>query len=169
MTGGKPRVKKGMPSWIKAIPESQAHGSGTYQKRLWRLLSDFTRIRDFHSFGGVCVATGAKIGHWSEGNAGHFNSYSVCNGMYKFCEDNIHLQSASSNSWGGMEVGHAFARELCRRYGENAVWNIECDNKLYQGTNITNTMVIEKMRDIIQKMGELKEQPEYYQRVISLL
>ena len=164
----KPAKKKGMPAWIKAIPESQAHGSGTYQKRLWRLVSDFVRIRDFHSFQGRCVATGAKIGHWRDGNAGHYKSYSVCNGMFKFDESNIHLQSAQSNAWGGMDIGHNFAEELNRR-NKDSVWGIECDNRLYQNTNITTTMVIEKMRDILSKMKDLPEKPEYYARVLLLL
>lgn len=157
-----------LEKWIKAIPESQAHGSGTLQKRLWRLVSDYVRIRDWYKYGGKCVATGEHIGHWREGNAGHYKSYSVCNGMFKFDESNVHLQTARSNSWGGMEIGHAFAEELNKRY-ENAVWKIEANNNLHRGEKPTDTKVKEKMRDILVKIGELKEKPPYYQRVISLM
>lgn len=57
-------------AWIKAIPPSTSHGTGTLQKRLWRLVSDFVRIRDWYKYG-TCVATGVKIENWRSGDAGH--------------------------------------------------------------------------------------------------
>ena len=165
MTGGVKRKTPLQEAWVKAIPYSANHGAGI-QKKLWRLISDYVRIRDWYKYG-VCVATGVRIEHWKEGHAGHFKAYSKCNGMFKFDERNVHLQSPRSNSWGGYEDWIAYENELLKRYEyglpEIDKWNLEL-----QGTNITNTMVIEKMRDIIQKMGELKEKPEYYERVISL-
>ena len=157
-----------LPAWVKSIPESSAHGSGTYQKRLWRLVSDTVRIRDFYSFKGRCVATEAILGDWRGGNAGHWKSYSCCNGMYKFDPENIHLQSASSNSWGGMEIGHAMGEEIKRRHGKNALKNIEKHNRETE-LKITDSMVIEKIRDILEKMKDLPEQPKYYPRVMELL
>ena len=50
------KKSRSLPTWLKAIPESKAHGAGTYQKRLWRLTSDYVRIRDWYEYG-VCAAT----------------------------------------------------------------------------------------------------------------
>src|SRR6185503_4390177 len=44
------KVPRGTPAWVKAIPMGK-HGSGHLQKRLWRLKSDFVRIRDWIAFG----------------------------------------------------------------------------------------------------------------------
>lgn len=155
-----------IPKWIKAIPESQAHGSGTLQKRLWKLVSDFVRIRDWHKHK-TCVATGKYISRWQDGQAGHFKAYSSCNGMFKFDERNIYMQSAQSNSWGGYEDWIKYETELLRRNGyglpEITEWNLE-----HKGEKPTDSKVIEKMEDILEKMKALNEQPDYYKRVMSL-
>lgn len=167
----KPRIKANKPqleAWIKAIPESQSHGSGTLQKRLWRLTSDFVRIRDWYRFDGRCIATGVKIGHWSEGQAGHFKAYSVCRGIYKFCTDNIHLQSEVSNKWNNSDTWFNFAAEMERRWGYTKVsidqCNLDTDLKSLGVENVK-----EKMRDTLKRMADLPEQPEYFGRATSLL
>ena len=160
------RLKASEARWIKAVPQSSGHGSGTLQKRLWRLTSDYVRLRDWHKYGKRCVATGTLIERWQDGNAGHYLSYSVCRGMYKFYEGNIHLQSASSNSWGGMDIGYSFGEELKRRGIDPDV--LRKDNFRTE-LKINDSMVIEKMKEILSKMKDLPEKPEYYARVISLL
>ena len=169
MRGGKPKKKPIIPLWIKAIPESDGHGSGTYQKRLWRLISDYVRIRDWYSFDKRCVATGNKIKHWSEGQAGHYKPFTVCWGMYKFDPDNIHMQSAHSNAWGGADDGYGYGLELQRRYGEDYLTLIDEDNLLHKGEQITQTKVVEMMQDCLRYMAKLQEQPKYYKRAIKLL
>lgn len=158
-------MKKKEEAWIKAIPISQAHGSGNLQKKLWRLVSDFVRIRDWHKYG-YCVATNQRIDHWKEGQAGHYKSYSVCRGMFKFDEENIHMQSAASNGWGGMDIGYSFGEELKRRgYDLDALTRKNNTTEL----KVNDTLVREKMEDIIRKMADLPEQPDYYPRVLELL
>ena len=93
-------IKASQTKWIKAVPQSPSHGSGTLQKRLWRLTSDFTRIRDWYKYNGRCVATGKRIERWQDGDAGHFRPYSICRGIFKFDERNIFLQSKRSNGFG---------------------------------------------------------------------
>lgn len=161
-------VPKAIPVWVKAIPPSEAHGSGTLQKRLWRLVSDYVRLRDWHAFDGRCVATGVKLKHWSLGNAGHFKPYSKCNGLFKFDPSNIHLQAAISNKLGTMEDGALYSKELRRRYGENIEWEISYNNNATP-LKIQTWEVIEKMRDIISLMAELPEKPAYYERVVKLM
>ena len=158
-----PRIPLAKQKWVKAIPEG-SHGSGTLQKRLWRLVSDYVRIRDWHKYR-TCVATGVPIARWQDGQAGHYLAYSTCHGMYKFFEGNVHLQSASSNGWGGMEIGYAFGEELKRRGIDPDV--LKKDNWRTE-LKINDSKVKEKMEDILGKMIELPEQPGYFNRVIEL-
>lgn len=165
--GIKPKkVPKGLPAWLKAIPEG-AHGSGTEQKRLWRLTSDYCRIRDWHTWDGRCIATGKKLDHWNDGQGGHFKSWQKCNGMYKFCTDNIFLQSAYSNSFGDKDDWKAFEKEIARRHGFNRLYGIEDDNKSCP-LKITKEMVIDMIETRLKDIGTLESKPPYYERVMKL-
>jgi hypothetical protein len=159
---------KKLPTWIKAIPESLSHGSGTLQKRLWRVVSDYVRVSDWYTYKGVCVATGAKIAHWSEGDAGHYKSYAVCRGLYKFNRDNIHLQSKKSNGWGGQEIGHKFGETLTRRYGKDILDVIERDNNK-SSLKFTDNDIIDLIKAYLELMEVLPEQPAYFKRAFTLL
>lgn len=160
------RTTKTLPAWVRAIPQSQAHGSGHLQKRLWRVVSDFVRLRDWYKYGGKCVATGVIIPHWTQGNAGHFKAYSKCNGLYKFDEQNIHLQSASSNAWGDYDHWKAFEAELRRR--GYAVDNFDLINRSHS-LKFTNEDIMNQMKWILSEMKGLPEQPDYYLRASTLL
>lgn len=156
-----------IPRWVKAIPESQAHGSGTLQKRLWRLVSDFVRIRDWYRYDGRCVATGRYIAHWTLGDAGHFISWSKCNGMFKFDRSNIHLQSKSSNGWGDRDDWKAFEKELVRRVNPDIVEALERVNRS-SDIKIPTSYLIVEMQEVLREMEFLPEQPDYYARVLTL-
>lgn len=163
----KAKVPKGLPSWIKAIPEG-AHGSGTLQKRLWRLTSDYVRIRDFLEFG-TYIDSGEKILDWNDAQAGHWRSYSQCHGMYKFNIDNIHAQTPKGNSWPTGTTWDNYRRNLIKRYGEEYVEYIDRINRPeHWRVPITKDMVL---RDIESKIGAisfLRIKPPYYKRMIEL-
>lgn len=159
---------KNIPKWVKAIPPSNSHGSGDLQKRLWRVVSDYVRIRDWYAYKGLCVATGAYIRHWSEGDAGHWKSYAVCNGLFKFAPINIHLQSKSSNGWGGQEIGHSFGENLKQRYGDEILREINAAN-MRHSLKFTTQEILLLLERTIEEQGKLPEQPNYYPRVVTLL
>lgn len=164
LRASKPR--KTLPSWLKAIPESQAHGSGTCQKRLWRVVSDYVRIRDWHAHK-VCVATGTRINHWTEGQAGHLKPYSNCNALYKFDVRNIHMQSASSNKWGNRDTWKEYEKVVrARGYDIDA---FERENRKATGASLRDSEVIEQIKRVLKKMERLPEQPTYYKRATMLL
>ena len=154
--------------WVRAVPESTSHGSGTLQKRLWRLTSDAVRIRDWYNFRGECVATGNKISNWRDGDAGHWKSYAVCRGLFKFHLSNIHLQSKTSNGWGGQELGHSFGENLKKRYGEGMLEHINSENKLHS-LKFTTEEIKQEMISRLELLAVLPEQPEYFKRVQELL
>lgn len=165
----KRKEKLGLPSWIKAIPESTAHGSGTYERRLWKLTSDFVRIRDWNLFDKKCVATGEYIEHWSQGQAGHYRAYSICNNMFKFDPRNIHMQKAKSNMLSSMSDGKRFGDELDRRYGIGFVDKLEKENLEHKGKYYSKEDVINQIKDLINLFEHCIEQPEYVVRSRELL
>lgn len=156
-----------VPKWVKSIPKSTAHGSGELQQRLWRVCSDYVRLRDWYQYHGRCVATGEYIPTWQQGNAGHYYSYSICNSMFKFDIWNIHLQSATSNAWGGQSIGHAFGEELKRRYGDDFLEELRKENQSWIGKKVDNELVINEILDILDLMKSLPEKPEYFDKVIT--
>lgn len=156
-----------LPKWIKAIPEG-SHGSGTYQKRLWKLVSDYCRIRDWYKYDGYVVDKPERVEHWSHGDGGHFIPYTKCNGMFKFSPLNVHLQSKSGNAWGGSLVGFPFGKELERRYGNYYITMLNEENKAYHNESIRTANIVEAMGTILLLMDELEEKPIYYERVLEL-
>lgn len=162
----KKTILANLPPYIKAIPESQAHGSGTYQKRLWRLVSDYVRIRDWYDHK-VCVATGTKIEHWTKGQAGHLKPYSTCNGLFKFDLRNIHMQSSSSNKWGNYDTFKDFEKVVRNRgYDFDA---FEKENRKAQGCSLRNSDVEKQIRKMLVLMQHLPEKPDYFDRAFSLM
>lgn len=162
------KITKAVPKWIKAIPASKSHGSGTYQKRLWKLTSDFVRIRDFYQYG-VCAVTGKRFETWrgTECHAGHLKPYSTCNGLFKFDIRNIHAQHGNSNKFGNYDDFRNFEAEVKRRGYD---WDqFEKENNQNHGCRLYDSEVIEQIEKMLTLMGELPEQPDYYERAISLL
>ncbi len=162
------KVPKNTDAWIKAIPVSaKAHGSGHLQKRLWRLTSDYVRIRDAHKYG-KCVATNQILTNWNEGQAGHYRSYTSCNGLFKFDTRNIHLQTARSNAWPNSNTYETFQNNLRIRYGMARIDEIDQANR-NTPLKITTDMVLREMRILLMGIAGLPEQPPYYARVMTLL
>ena len=163
------KVEKGTPAWIKAIPRGK-HGSGHLEQRLWTLTSAFVRIRDFYEFDGECVATGKRLSHWNEGQARHYRSYPECNGMYKFNPQNIHLQTAKSNSWPTTKERDYFRNTLQARYGIGAIERIDEANAATENKrNIYLVMdEIECKIELIKKLPEQYERPPYWNRLMEL-
>lgn len=162
------KIPKGTPAWIKAIPRG-LHGSGHLQKRLWRLTSDYCRIRDSYRWDGRCIATGMTIYHWNNGQAGHYRGYTTCNGMFKFDPMNIHLQTAQSNSWPTSRTWEVFAANLRSRYGEDYIEKIDKANE-YHAANIriTTERVMQDIERKIEMIRRLPEKPPYWTRLATL-
>lgn len=156
---------KGLPSWIKAIPEGR-HGSGTLQKRLWRLTSDFVRIRDWTAFQEY-IDTGEKIIEWNDAQAGHWRSYAECRGMFKFHEMNIHAQTAKGNSWPTSTTWDNYRRNLISRYSEEFMDSIDKLNKNWP-LKITTPLVLKEIERKLKLLSQMKEKPPYYERVMKL-
>lgn len=158
--------KKTLPSFLKAIPESQAHGSGTFQKRLWKITSDYVRIRDFYAYG-VCVATGKRFERWQDSHAGHLKPYSRCNALFKFDTRNIHAQHGNSNKWGNYDTFKDFEK-VVRNRGYDFDTFLE-ENRQAEGASLRDSEVLEEIKKRLLLMKELPEKPDYFERAYSLL
>lgn len=159
------KTKKGLPAWLKAVPEG-AHGSGTLQKRLWRLKSDFVRIRDWTAFG-TFIDTGEPIPHWNAAQAGHYRGYTKCNGMFKFHEMNIHAQSPRGNSWPTSDTWDNYRKNLLNRYTQEFVDAIDTSNAKWE-PKITTEMVMREIHRTIKMLGMMQEKPPYFTRMMKL-
>jgi hypothetical protein len=172
-----------MPAWIRAIRPHRGHGNGAWEQRLWKLTTDYVRIRDWYKYNGRCVATGEYIPHWKNGTAGHFIRFSVCNGAFKYDPMNIHLQSFNSNlgivddipdieyQWGyspEQETAEAFARELNRRYGRHYTQYLETQNRSMRNSRLGTPEVHKLIIEAFNRLAYLPEQPHYYQRILDL-
>ncbi len=160
------KVPKDTQAWIKAIPRG-SHGSGHLEQRLWRLKSDFVRIRDWTAFG-TFIDTGAKIENWYDAHAGHYRSYAECNGMFKFHEMNIHAQSAMGNKLGTSTIWEAYKANLTRRYGEEFLIAIDGSNHNWPLKKNT-ALVLKEMHRTLKMLGMMEIKPPYYERVMMLL
>ena len=160
------KTRKGLTQWLKAVPEG-AHGSGTLQKRLWRLKSDFVRIRDWTAFG-TFIDTGEPIQDWNDAQAGHYRGYTTCNGMFKFHEMNIHAQSPKGNSWPTSETWENYRKNLVNRYNEEFVQAIDSSNKKWP-LKITKELVLKEIHRTIKMLGMMngQEKPPYYERMMK--
>jgi len=154
-----------MPPFIKSIPIG-SHGRTPIQKKVWKLVSDYVRIRDWYKYKGISV-TGQYIPHWKEGDAGHFIGWTSCNNLFKFDVRNIHLQQSNSNRLSSMADGEKFANTLKKRYGEDYTDMLHKENLKLQGGKLDDYKLIEYAREIIEKMKGLEEQPDYFQKVLD--
>lgn len=129
--------------------------SDVIKDRAWAILSDYVRMRDFILYG-TCVATGVKISHWRDGDAGHFYCMGGHGALSGFDHLNVHLQSKHSNHMSSFADGAPFERELVRRYGE---WVIEHLKKEVNTTvKADDLFFVQKIIEIHKLFISLKEQ-----------
>lgn len=159
------KVPKGTDAWIKAIPRG-VHGSGHLQQRLWRLKSDFVRIRDWTQFG-TFIDTAVPICNWYDAQAGHWRSFAECRGMFKFHEMNIHAQSPKGNSWPTSTTWENYRKNLTNRYNSQFIDAIDLSNKNWP-LKITTELVLKEMERTIRMIEMLSTQPPYWERMMKL-
>jgi len=130
-----------------------SHGSTPYQKRYWRVVSEYVRKRDFEKYG-TCVSCGAHFDDWRAGHAGHYIPWSRCNAWFKYDWRNLALQCARCNlslHRSGADVGHAFAEELKRRYGDDILTILAHDNESLRGQKMEVPDIVFRAEKLYEK------------------
>lgn len=161
------------PRWTKCIPQG-SHGSFIMQKKLWKTVSDYVRILDFHAFG-KCISCNRRFQTWQESQGGHYKAFSSCRGFSKFDVRNIFAQCAICNSAGSKNfvsskdtnvIGGNFKDNIRSRFGEERIKFIESLDS-YPTEKMEEYICVDKIKDIILLMKELPEKPPYYEKVIN--
>lgn len=148
-------IKENIPYYGKIPLKGRYSG---VKAKSWSILSDFVRMRDFIKYG-RCVASGVKILDWRETDAGHYQSMAGHGVESGFDPMNIHMQSKSSNGWGGNAHGHAFGLELDRRYGSGTAKKLSQTRPLVKDDDWFH---LRKIEDIMGKFQALKkEYPDF--------
>lgn len=154
------------PKWLGCIPQG-SHGTGIIQKKYWKVTSDLVRYRDHQKYG-TCIACGLHKPLASL-QAGHYKSWAACRGYSKWDTMNIFGECDYCNTgFNGNEVGVKFKEGIIKRYGQERMDYIDKlsaypTEKMYDGE------IVEKIKDVIYSMRELKEKPPYYEEVIKRL
>ena len=163
--------KKGWvaPKWIGAIPQG-SHGTGKIQKKAWKVVSDFVRIKDFHLHGSICFGCKEnKIHHWKDGQAGHWKSWGYSNSYAKYEIRNLLMICANCNTNEDGLVGYRIGEQLNKMYGKKNEDYIIEQNNAYRGKKMEEIVLVEMIEMYIRAMKDLPEQPDYYQKVIEQL
>jgi hypothetical protein len=139
------------PQWFSEIKPG-GHGNTPAQKRLWRIVSEYVRERDFKLYG-KCVSCDHRFTHWKQGHAGHYLPYSICHSWYKFDPENIALQCEACNMGlmrSGAHIGHEMGEELKRRHGPGILEQIARDNLSYRGQKMEVWQIVAKVEEIVR-------------------
>lgn len=144
-----------VPDWFSQLPwKSSDHGSNANQRRLWRLVSEYVRQRDFELYG-YCAACKTPFTCWQEGQAGHFKAWSRCSGMFKYNEKNLALICAGCNRFGDGVTNANFAVEMQRRHGEDYVEWITAMNLAHKDSRLDTEEIVKYAQEIIRKKATL--------------
>lgn len=156
-----------LPKWLGGIPQG-THGSGIAQKKLWKTISDYVRIKDFYKFG-TCISCGKKFTHWRDSQCGHFRAYSICRGYSKWETNNLFGQCNQCNTaYDGNLIGKRFAEGIVARYGKQRLEQLEnMTNRPIE--KLEDSVIVEMTKDIIILMKDLPEQPDYFKKAYDLI
>lgn len=116
------------PQWFNSIKPG-AHGKSLAQKRLWRVISETYREYDYNTFGPNCPCCGIYLERWQDGQLGHWQRYSLCNGWFKYERRNLALICAGCNMSDDAITLWKLGETLKMRYGEDILLWIEQENK----------------------------------------
>lgn len=119
--------------------------------KLWKVFSEFIRLRDSKDGFGNCCTCG-KLIHYKEGHAGHFISRR--HKATKFDEMNVHLQCVSCNTF---HNGRQFEYSLFldKRYGPGTA------ERLLQKSRQTYKMTSKEIDELTKEYKEKVKQMGY--------
>lgn len=137
------------PRWFTGIQPLKSHGHGVYQQRLWRVVANHVKQRDFTLRAGRCVSCHRRVSDWTEYQAGHYKAWSVCNGFFKFEPKNIAGQCAFCNLNSDGPTGTEFGEELIRTYGPDHLAWIEKENNRHMGEKLENHKCVELAGELL--------------------
>jgi len=123
-------------------------------EKLWKIFSEFIRLRDANENGyGQCVTCGKWL-HWTRADAGHYWPKGAFR-FLKFEEKNVGFQCGGCNRF--KEGNQVLFREyLIRKYGEKIVSELD-ESRHYPG-GFTREGYIMRIKEYTVKVKSLKRQ-----------
>jgi hypothetical protein len=159
------KIKKAYqaPKWLNKIPLG-AHGSTPIQKKYWKVVSDTVRLRDWKL---GCISCGRKPESWQGLQAGHYKSWASCRGYSKWDMNNLFGQCGFCNTgFNSNEVGANFKEGILKRHGLERLVYIQQLNA-YPTEKMEDHVIVERIKVLIEAMGDMEARPDYYYLVIS--
>lgn len=150
----KPIYRYVAPDWFRALPATGSHGSNANQKKLWRVVTDYVRQRDFKAHL-PCPGCGKHFSAWQESQAGHFKAWAVCKGMFKFDVRNLAAICAGCNSFGDGVTNYRFGVEMNRRFGAGHTEWIDKENLKHEGEKMDLPLLVSYAEEILKKKEAL--------------
>lgn len=154
------------PKWLGGIPQG-SHGSTSIQKKTWKVISDYVRIKDYYSYGGQCVSCETFFESWKDGQCGHFKSWGASNSYGKYYLYNLALQCPHCNHIDDGAIGFNFGAELMHRYGLDVIEKIEQENNDRRGQKMEDIILIGMIQELLPLFKNYPEKPDYYDKVVA--
>lgn len=161
--------KKGWqkPSWLGVIPMG-SHGSTPVQKKCWKIVSDFVRIKDYHTYGGYCPGCRQfRFQSYKDGHCGHWKSWGASSGYAKYEIRNLLLICPNCNNNENGQIGFNIGSELIMRYGPDNPEYIDMMNLTYHGKKMEDMILVGMIELLMAKMKDLPEKPDYWDKLIT--
>lgn len=155
------------PKWLNKIPFG-SHGSNPVQKKVWKLTSDYVRIRDWMKYK-KCVSCSKSLQNWNDGDAAHYLAWTICNSLFKYEPDNLALSCKYCNNSPSGDVGYRFALELQQRHGEGILERLGTENTTWHGEKLDSIELVEFATGLLDKMKDWEIKPDYYEEVMEKL
>jgi hypothetical protein len=116
------------------MPKKSGTTISFLRKKLWRILSEYIRIKDSDKEGNIKCCTCGDLYYWKDPKgrmqAGHYIPKRYCVPLY-YDEENISPQCSLCNSLGeGMQYFHA--QHIISKRGEKVLERIHSDMKKYR-------------------------------------
>lgn len=155
------------PKWIGGIPQG-SHGSTSIQKKTWKVISDFVRIKDYYNYGGICPGCMTfKFYSYKDMQAGHWKSWGASNSYAKYEMRNLCGICANCNNNENGQIGFNIGMELIARYGEDNPEYIDEQNNYHRGKKMEDIVLVGIIEMLINRMKDLPEKPDWYNKVVE--
>ena len=156
-------------TWLKAIPPNISHGRNPTEQRLWRVNSDYSKIRDFVR-DKKCMSCNKVFENWQDAQGGHFRAFNKCKGYTKYSYVNVFAQCAFCNSRMNddkFETGRIFANNIVLKFGQSYFDYMNNFTNYSYDERVEVPGCIERIKAVLILMNDLPIKPDYYHKVMT--
>lgn len=150
--------------WIKKIPQG-SHGSGKYQKKYWKVISDIVRIRDEKK--GCITCRRHFVWNDPRWQACHYKSWASCRGYSKYDTKNIFGGCSYCNTgWNANTL--PFKDNIIKHYGQERIDYIDTLDR-YPTQKMDNFEICLLIKEALKEFKTMEETPDYWQKIKNMI